>query len=132
MRIIVFLINIVCLIIIIKSTISIYKSDKGLSEMFKKFDDDFIKKLNALTLHLTPDEALELIHEVVDIPDKYYLGVNSEDILEVTLFESDNNMPNKMGKSIETFTLESYKSNELISFGIELVRYIDKLEKNNE
>lgn len=131
MKIVMILIYVVCVITIIKSTISIYKSDKELDKMCKKFDEDFIKKMKALTLHLTTDEALELIHEVVDIPERFYLGVNSQDILEVTLFLSDKEMPKGMGKSIETFTLESYRPSELISFGIELKRYIaEKVYKN--
>lgn len=120
MKIIMILINIVCLIIVIKSTISIFKTDREMTKMFNKFDENFIKKMKALTLHLTTDEALELIHEVVDIPERFYLGVNSQDILEVTLFLSDKEMPNGMGKSIQTFNLESYRPSELISFGIEL------------
>lgn len=130
MKILILVINIICLAIIIISTIYIIKTDRKMNKMFSEFDKNFYKKLKTLTLALNPDEALELIHEVVDIPDKYYLGVNSEDILEVTLFESDNNNPNKMGKYIQTFILDNYKSNELISFGIELINYIDKLEKN--
>lgn len=131
MKIIMILINVVCLIIVIKSTISIFKTDREMTKMFKKFDEDFIKKMKALTLHLTTDEALELIHEVVDIPERFYLGVNSQDILEVTLFLSDKEMPKGMGKSIETFILESYRPSELISFGIELKRYIaEKVYKN--
>jgi hypothetical protein len=108
--------------------INIAKTDKEMDKMFKKLDEDFIRKMKALTLHLTPDEALELIHEVVDIPDGFYLGVNNEDILEVTLFECDNNVHNKMGKAIEGFYLESYRPSELISFGIELLKYINELE----
>ena len=131
MKIIMILINVVCLIIVIKSTISIFKTDREMTKMFKKFDEDFIKKMKALTLHLTSEEALELIHEVVDIPERFYLGVNSQDILEVTLFLSDKEMPKGMGKSIQTFNLESYKPSELISFGIELKKYIaEKVYKN--
>lgn len=131
MKIIMILINIVCLIIVIKSTISIFKTDREMTKMFKKFDEDFIKKMKALTLHLTSEEALELIHEVIDIPEKFYLGVNSQDILEVTLFLSDKEMPKEMGKSIQTFNLESYRPSELISFGIELKKYIaEKVYKN--
>lgn len=131
MKIIMILINIVCLIIVIKSTISIFKTDREMTKMFNKFDEDFIKKMKALTLHLTTEEALELIHEVVDIPERFYLGVNSQDILEVTLFLSDKEMPKGMGKSIQTFNLESYRPSELISFGIELKKYIaEKVYKN--
>lgn len=131
MKIVMILINVVCLIIVIKSTISIFKTDREMTKMFKKFDEDFIKKMKALTLHLTSEEALELIHEVVDIPEKFYLGVNSQDILEVTLFLSDKEMPKGMGKSIQTFNLESYRPSELISFGIELKKYIaEKVYKN--
>lgn len=131
MKIIMILINVVCLIIVIKSTISIFKTDREMTKMFKKFDEDFIKKMKALTLHLTSEEALELIHEVVDIPERFYLGVNSQDILEVTLFLSDKEMPKEMGKSIQTFNLESYRLSELISFGIELKKYIaEKVYKN--
>lgn len=131
MKIIMILINVVCLIIVIKSTISIFKTDREMTKMFKKFDEDFIKKMKALTLHLTSEEALELIHEVVDIPERFYLGVNSQDILEVTLFLSDKEMPKGMGKSIQTFNLESYRPSELISFGIELKKYIaEKVYKN--
>lgn len=131
MKIIMILINVVCLIIVIKSTISIFKTDREMTKMFKKFDEDFIKKMKALTLHLTSEEALELIHEVVDIPERFYLGVNSENILEVTLFLSDEKMPKGMGKSIEAFILESYRPSELISFGIELKKYIaEKVYKN--
>jgi len=131
MKIIMILINVVCLIIVIKSTISIFKTDREMTKMFKKFDEDFIKKMKALTLHLTSEEALELIHEVVDIPERFYLGVNSQDILEVTLFLSDKEMPKEMGKSIQTFNLESYRPSELISFGIELKKYIaEKVYKN--
>lgn len=131
MKIIMILINVVCLIIVIKSTISIFKTDREMTKMLKKFDEDFIKKMKALTLHLTSEEALELIHEVVDIPERFYLGVNSENILEVTLFLSDEKMPKGMGKSIEAFILESYRPSELISFGIELKKYIaEKVYKN--
>lgn len=131
MKIVMILINVVCLIIVIKSTISIFKTDREMTKMFKKFDEDFIKKMKALTLHLTSEEALELIHEVVDIPERFYLGVNSQDILEVTLFLSDKEMPKGMGKSIQTFNLESYRPSELISFGIELKKYIaEKVYKN--
>lgn len=131
MKIIMILINVVCLIIVIKSTISIFKTDREMTKMFNKFDEDFIKKMKALTLHLTTEEALELIHEVVDIPERFYLGVNSQDILEVTLFLSDKEMPKEMGKSIQTFNLESYRPSELISFGIELKKYIaEKVYKN--
>jgi len=131
MKIIMILINVVCLIIVIKSTISIFKTDREMTKMFKKFDEDFIKKMKALTLHLTSEEALELIHEVVDIPERFYLGVNSQDILEVTLFLSDKEMPKGMGKSIQTFNLESYRPSELISFGIELKKHIaEKVYKN--
>lgn len=131
MKIVIILINVVCLIIVIKSTISIFKTDREMTKMFKKFDEDFIKKMKALTLHLTSEEALELIHEVVDIPERFYLGVNSQDILEVTLFLSDKEMPKGMGKSIQTFNLESYRPSELISFGIELKKYIaEKVYKN--
>jgi len=131
MKIIMILINVVCLIIVIKSTISIFKTDREMTKMFKKFDEDFIKKMKALTLHLTSEEALELIHEVVDIPERFYLGVNSQDILEVTLFLSDKEMPKEMGKSIQTFNLESYRPSELISFGIELKKHIaEKVYKN--
>lgn len=131
MKIIIILINVVCLIIVIKSTISIFKIDREMTKMFKKFDEDFIKKMKALTLHLSSEEALELIHEVVDIPERFYLGVNSQDILEVTLFLSDKEMPKGMGKSIQTFNLESYRPSELISFGIELKKYIaEKVYKN--
>lgn len=131
MNIIVILINVVCIAVVIKNTISIFKTDREMDKMFKKIDEDFIKKMKALTLHLTTEEALELIHEVVDIPERFYLGVNSQDILEVTLFLSDKEMPNGMGKSIETFILESYRPSELISFGIELKRYIaEKVYKN--
>lgn len=131
MKIIMILINVVCLIIVIKSTISIFKTDREMTKMFNKFDEDFIKKMKALTLHLTTEEALELIHEVVDIPERFYLGVNSQDILEVTLFLSDKEMPKGMGKSIQTFNLESYRPSELISFGIELKKYIaEKVYKN--
>ena len=131
MKIVMILINVVCLIIVIKSTISIFKTDREMTKMFNKFDEDFIKKMKALTLHLTTEEALELIHEVVDIPERFYLGVNSQDILEVTLFLSDKEMPKEMGKSIQTFNLESYRPSELISFGIELKKYIaEKVYKN--
>lgn len=127
MRTMILIINLVCLAFMIFNMVNIAKTDKEMDKMFKKLDEDFIKKMKALTLHLTPDEALELIHEVVNIPDKFYLGVNSNDLLEVTLFECDDNMSNKMGRSIETFYLESYSSNELISFGIELLNYIAEL-----
>lgn len=131
MNIIVILINVICIAVVIKSTISIFKTDREMDKMFKKFDEDFIKKMKALTLHLTTEEALELIHEVVDIPERFYLGVNSQDILEVTLFLSDKEMPKGMGKSIQTFNLESYRPSELISFGIELKKYIaEKVYKN--
>lgn len=132
MRTMILIINLVCLAFMIFNMINIVKTDKEMDKMFKKLDEDFIKKMKALTLHLTPDEALELIHEVVNIPDKFYLGVNSNDLLEVTLFESNDNMPNKMGRSIETFYLESYRSNELISFGIELLNYINEKAFKNE
>lgn len=127
MRTMILIINLVCLAFMIFNMVNIAKTDKEMDKMFKKLDEDFIKKMKALTLHLTLDEALELIHEVVNIPDKFYLGVNSNDLLEVTLFECDDNMPNKMRRSIETFYLESYRSNELISFGIELLNYIAEL-----
>ncbi len=132
MRTMILIINLVCLAFMIFNMINIVKTDKEMDKMFKKLDEDFIKKMKALTLHLTPDEALELIHEVVNIPDKFYLGVNSNDLLEVTLFECDDNMLNKMGRSIETFYLESYRSNELISFGIELLNYINEKAFKNE
>ena len=132
MRTMILIINLVCLAFMIFNMVNIAKTDKEMDKMFKKLDEDFIKKMKALTLHLTPDEALELIHEVVNIPDKFYLGVNSNDLLEVTLFERDDNMPNKMGRSIETFYLESYSSNELISFGIELLKYINEKAFKNE
>ena len=132
MRTMILIINLVCLAFMIFNMVNIAKTDKEMDKMFKKLDEDFIKKMKALTLHLTPDEALELIHEVVNIPDKFYLGVNSNDLLEVTLFECDDNMPNKMGHSIETFYLESYRSNELISFGIELLNYINEKAFKNE
>ena len=132
MRTMILIINLVCLAFMIFNMVNIAKTDKEMDKMFKKLDEDFIKKMKALTLHLTPDEALELIHEVVSIPDKFYLGVNSNDLLEVTLFEYDDNMPNKMGRSIETFYLESYRSNELISFGIELLNYINEKAFKNE
>lgn len=132
MRTMILIINLVCLAFMIFNMINIAKTDKEMDKMFKKLDEDFIKKMKALTLHLTPDEALELIHEVVNIPDKFYLGVNSNDLLEVTLFECDDNMPNKMERSIETFYLESYRSNELISFGIELLNYINEKAFKNE
>lgn len=132
MRTMILIINLVCLAFMIFNMINIVKTDKEMDKMFKKLDEDFIKKMKALTLHLTPDEALELIHEVVNIPDKFYLGVNSNDLLEVTLFECDDNMPSKMGRSIETFYLESYRSNELISFGIELLNYINEKAFKNE
>lgn len=128
MRTMILIINLVCLAFVIFNMLNIAKTDKEMDKMFKKLDEDFIKKMKALTLHLTPDEALELIHEVVDIPDGFYLGINNEDILEVTLFECDNNVPNKMGKAIEGFYLESYRPSELISFGIELLKYINELE----
>lgn len=132
MRTMILIINLVCLAFMIFNMINIAKTDKEMDKMFKKLDEDFIKKMKALTLHLTPDEALELIHEVVNIPDKFYLGVNSNDLLEVTLFKCDDNIPNKMGRSIETFYLESYRSNELISFGIELLNYINEKAFKNE
>jgi len=132
MKTIILIINLVCLAFMIFNMVNITKTDKEMDKMFKKLDEDFIKKMKALTLHLTPDEALELIHEVVNIPDKFYLGVNSNDLLEVTLFECDDNMPNKTGRSIETFYLESYRSNELISFGIELLNYINEKAFKNE
>lgn len=132
MRTMILIINLVCLAFMIFNMVNIAKTDKEMDKMFKKLDEDFIKKMKALTLHLTPDEALELIHEVVNIPDKFYLGVNSNDLLEVTLFECDDNMPSKMGRSIETFYLESYSSNELISFGIELLNYINEKAFKNE
>lgn len=132
MRTMILIINLVCLAFMIFNMVNIAKIDKEMDKMFKKLDEDFIKKMKALTLHLTPDEALELIHEVVNIPDKFYLGVNSNDLLEVTLFECDDNMPIKMGRSIETFYLESYRSNELISFGIELLNYINEKAFKNE
>lgn len=132
MRTMILIINLVCLAFMIFNMVNIAKTDKEMDKMFKKLDEDFIKKMKALTLHLTPDEALELIHEVVSIPDKFYLGVNSNDLLEVTLSECDDNMPNKMGRSIETFYLESYRSNELISFGIELLNYINEKAFKNE
>lgn len=132
MRTMILTINLVCLAFMIFNMVNIAKTDKEMDKMFKKLDEDFIKKMKALTLHLTPDEALELIHEVVNIPDKFYLGVNSNDLLEVTLFECDDNMPSKMGRSIETFYLESYRSNELISFGIELLNYINEKAFKNE
>ena len=128
MRTMILIINLICLAFMIFNMINIAKTDKEMDKMFKKLDEDFIRKMKALTLHLTPDEALELIHEVVDIPNGFYLGVNDEDILEVTLFECDNNVPNKMGKAIEGFYLESYRPSELISFGIELLKYINELE----
>lgn len=128
MRTMILIINLICLAFMIFNMINIAKTDKEMDKMFKKLDEDFIRKMKALTLHLTPDEALELIHEVVDIPNGFYLGVNNEDILEVTLFECDNNVPNKMGKAIEGFYLESYRPSELISFGIELLKYINELE----
>lgn len=132
MRTMILIINLVCLAFMIFNMVNIAKTDKEMDKMFKKLDEDFIKNMKALTLHLTPDEALELIHEVVNIPDKFYLGVNSNDLLEVTLFECDDNMPSKMGRSIETFYLESYRSNELISFGIELLNYINEKAFKNE
>lgn len=122
MRTMILIINLVCLAFMIFNMINIAKTDKEMDKMFKKLDEDFIKKM----------KALELIHEVVNIPDKFYLGVNSNDLLEVTLFECDDNMPNKMGRSIETFYLESYRSNELISFGIELLNYINEKAFKNE
>ena len=132
MRTMILIINLVRIAFMIFNMVNIAKTDKEMDKMFKKLDEDFIKKMKALTLHLTPDEALELIHEVVNIPDKFYLGVNSNDLLEVTLFECDDNMSNKMGRSIETFYLESYRSNELISFGIELLNYINEKAFKNE
>lgn len=122
------IINLVCTTIIIINMIKINKIDKVTDKMFDELNEDFYKKMKALTLNLSPEEALELIHEVVEIPDKYYLGVDSEDILKITLFESDEKMPNKMGKTIEEFYLESYRPSELISFGIELLNYINELE----
>lgn len=122
------IINLVCTTIIIINMIKINKIDKVTDKMFDELNEDFYKKMKALTLNLSPEEALELIHEVVEIPDKYYLGVDSEDILKITLFENDEKMPNKMGKTIEGFYLESYRPSELISFGIELLNYINELE----
>lgn len=122
------IINLVCTTIIIINMIKINKIDKVTDKMFDELNEDFYKKMKALTLNLSPEEALELIHEVVEIPDNYYLGVDSEDILNITLFESDEKMPNKMGKTIEGFYLESYRPSELISFGIELLNYINELE----
>lgn len=125
------IINLICLAINIYFTIHIFKIDRDMDKIFKNLDNDFNKKMKALTLNLTTDEALELIHEVVDIPERFYLGVNSQDILEVTLFLSDKEMPKGMGKSIQTFNLESYRPSELISFGIELKKYIaEKVYKN--
>lgn len=126
------IINLVCIAIITINMINIIKTDKAMDKLFDELNEDFYKKMKALTLNLSPEEALELIHEVVNIPDKFYLGVNSNDLLEVTLFECDDNMPNKMGRSIETFYLESYRSNELISFGIELLNYINEKAFRNE
>lgn len=126
------IINLVCIAIITINMINIIKTDKAMDKMFDELNEDFYKKKKALTLNLSPKEALELIHEVVEIPGKYYLGVDSEDILKITLFESDEKMPNKMGKTIEGFYLESYRPSELISFGIELLNYINELEYKNK
>ncbi len=126
------IINLVCIAIIIINMINIIKTDKAMDKMFDKLNENFYKKMKALTLNLSPEEALELIHEVVEIPDKYYLGVDSEDILKITLFKIDEKMPNKMGKAIEGFYLESYRPSELISFGIELLNYINELEYKNK
>lgn len=122
------IINLVCTTIIIINMIKINKIDKVTDKMLDELNEDFYKKMKALTLNLSPEEALELIHEVVEIPDNYYVGVDSEDVLKITLFESDEKMPNKMGKAIEGFYLESYRPSELISFGIELLKYINELE----
>lgn len=119
---------IVCMVFVMFFTFHISKMSKEMDKMFEDLDNDFYKKMKALTLHITDKEALELINEVVTIPDGFYLGVNVNDILEVTLFKTDNNIPNKMGKSIGTFILNSYRSSELISFGIELERYIANLK----
>lgn len=125
------IINLVCIAIITINMINIIKTDKAMDKLFDELNEDFYKKMKALTLNLSPEEALELIHEVVDIPERFYLGVNSQDILEVTLFLSDKEMPKGMGKSIQTFNLESYRPSELISFGIELKKYIaEKVYKN--
>ena len=126
---IILIIGIICLIIIICSTVDVWKKTKELDKMHEKIKETYYKYLKSLALLLSPEEALELINEVVDLPNGYYLGIDSNDILTVTLFKNDENMPNQMGKTIEEFTLNSYKSNEIISFGIELLNYISKREQ---
>lgn len=61
MRTMILIINLVCLAFMIFNMVNIAKTDKEMDKMFKKLDEDFIKKMKALTLHLTLDEALELI-----------------------------------------------------------------------
>lgn len=121
---------IVCMIFVVYFTVHSLKMSKEMDKMFEDLDNDFYKKMKALILHITDKEALELIHEIVTIPDGFYLGINVNDILEVTLFETDKNTPNNMGKSIATFNLNSYRPSELISFGIELERYIAEIRKD--
>ena len=118
--------------ITIVGIMDVSKKNKELDEMVDSVRKRYCLKRKALTLDLTSKEALELIGEVVDIPNGYYIGVNSNNILEITLFKSNDDMPNKMGKKIETFCLKSYRANELISFGIELLNYINEKGFKNE
>lgn len=129
-KLIIVLVGMLFIVFIICNMFYILKQNKEMDKMFEELDNDFYKKMKALILHITDKEALELIHEVVTIPDGFYLGINVNDILEVTLFETDKNTPNNMGKSIATFNLNSYRPSELISFGIELERYIAEIRKD--
>lgn len=66
MRTMILIINLVCLAFMIFNMINIVKTDKEMDKMFKKLDEDFIKKMKALTLHLTPDEAKVEINNSLD------------------------------------------------------------------
>ncbi|HIQ91033.1 MAG TPA: hypothetical protein IAB27_05370 [Candidatus Coprosoma intestinipullorum] len=130
-EIIFWIIDIVCLIIIICSTIKIFKNDREIDKMvyeIKQRHFIYLKSLNGL---LTPSEALDLINEVVTLPPLYYLGID-DDLLKVTLYKRDKKMPNQMGIVVGEFILNSYKANELISFGLEVLKFIGEKEAQNE
>ena len=59
MRTMILIINLVCLAFMIFNMVNIAKTDKEMDKMFKKLDEDFIKKMRLLFPILQKKEANE-------------------------------------------------------------------------
>lgn len=102
------------------------KAGDGYEDVAHPINAETRKMVTERVLNKMFEEARNILHENISIPNGYYLGIDDKDIQTINLFkESEGGQP---GELIGEYIIENYKGETLKEVGQEMLEQIEKKE----